>query len=257
MDHSNDTRIERTTQVALKSAQTMGDILGLADVVGHLLLIAPTEYVTEIPTKFTKPGEKPSDAIRVDVAVLTQQDDKGENGVVYRGVLWFNIVRLSLRKSIPDTANGDAVLARVGQGPAQSGQDPPFVLVDAMGDADAVAFAEQWLNAHPEFMAVAQVEAQRAMSEAGKPVAAPAGQPVPGLTTEAVPTRTATAPAVAPIPAANTAAPVSNVALPGMGGQATQGGGAAAIPVAGTAAADLLAALGPEERMQLLAALQK
>lgn len=252
--YTDNTR-ERTTRVALKSAQTMGDILPLADVVGHLLLIAPTEYVTDIATKFTKDPSKLSDAIRCDVAVLTQQDEQGGYGVVYRGCLWFNIIRLSLRKSIPDTANGDAVLARVGQGAAQQGQDPPYVLVDAMSDSDAVAFAEQWLAAHPEFMTVAQAEARRVASE-GPTGQVPPGQTVPGVGVNAGPP--ATAPSVAPVPTANTnkAAPVGNVALPGMGGQATQGGGAAAIPNGQpTAAADLLAALSPEERAALKAAL--
>jgi hypothetical protein len=232
-------------------APSMGDTLPPAEVVGHLLLIAPTGYETGIVTKFTKHDDKPSEAVRCDIAVLTAQNDRGEYGVVYRGVLWFNVIRLSLRKSIPDTANGDAVLARMGQGQAQQGQDPPYVLVDATADADAVAFAENWLTQNPEFMAVA---VQTAKQSAAAPAASapPAGQTVPGVAMDAGPR--ATAPVVAPVPTAKPAP--APVALPGMGGQNPGPAGAAGIPAAQPpAAADLLAALGPEEKAQLLAAL--
>lgn len=242
--------------MGLKSAQTMGDILPLKEVIGHLLLIAPTEYVTGINTTYTKPGDELADAIRCDVAVLTQQDAEGQYGVVYRGCLWFNVVRLSLRKSIPDTINGDAVLARVGQAPAKPGQDPQYTLVDAMADEQAVAFATAWLDAHPEFMAVAMNEARRAAAE-GPAGAPPAGQPVPGKNATAGPVPTA--PSVAPVPPAGpaTAAPAGNVALPGFGGAAGPQAGAtvAAAPTPGPAA-DLIAALSPDEKAKLLAALQ-
>lgn len=240
-----------------KPAPSMGDTLPPADVLGHLLLIAPTGYETGIITKFTKRDEDPSEAIRCDVAVLTQQNEAGQYGVVYRGVLWFNIIRLSLRKSIPDTANGDAVLARMGQGQAQAGQDPPYTLVDATDDPQAVAFAEAWLEQSPEFMAVAIPEAKRYLASEGKPApAAPAGQTVPGVAMDAGPR--ATAPTVAAIPsAAPKAAPAGNVALPGMGGQAGPNQTATAAQAQPGAAADLLAALSPDERAQLLAALTK
>lgn len=241
--------------MALKSASPSGDKLGLAEVLGHLLVIAPIAYETGIVTQYTKPGDKPSDAIRVDCAVLTAQKDDGTYGPIYRGVLWFNVVRLSLRKSIPDTINGDVVLARIGQDPAKPGQDPQYILVDAMGDAQAVAFAESWLEANPEFIHVAQVEARRVAAETPAAAAATTDAVVPGVPVNAGPA--ATAPVVAAVPAVPKAA-AGPVALPGMGGQATQGGGAAAIPAVPAqpaASAALIDALSGEEKAALLALL--
>lgn len=230
-------------------APSMGDILAPADILGHLLVIAPTEYQTGIVTKYTKAGDDPSDAVQVDVAVLTQQREDGSYGVVYRNVLWFNVgLRLSLRKSIHDLINdGDVVLARMGQGQAKSGQDAPYQLVDAVSDADALAFAEQWLANNPEFISVAQMVAKQA-ANVGPATPPPAGQTVPGVAMDAGPK--ATAPTIAPVPTAASAPAVAAVPKP-----------SAPVPTANTAtppaaAADMLAALNPEERKALLAALQ-
>lgn len=137
--------------MALSSPQPDGDILGPADILGHLLIICPTEYLQEVATKFDKKDKPSPDAIRVDVAVLTQTDEQGQIPV-YRGALWFNVMLAkSLRRSL-----GETILARMAQGKGTPGQNPPFVLEDAMTDPQAVAFAEQWLANNPQFEAVAQ-----------------------------------------------------------------------------------------------------
>lgn len=145
-----------------------GDILGPAEVLGHLLLICPVEFMQEVATKFDKKDKPSPDAIRVDVAVLTQTDDQGQVPV-YRGALWFNVMLAkSLRRQL-----GDTVLARMAQGRGTPGQNPPFVLEDATNDPQALAFAQQWLDAHPEFEAVAQRTYQQ-LNAGASAVSAPA-----------------------------------------------------------------------------------
>lgn len=195
-----------------------GDQLPAAEVLGHLLLIAPHEYRTGIITKFTKAGQPGEDAIVIDCAVLTQQDATGQVPV-FRDALWFNIgLRLTLKKQM-----GQLVLARMGQGEGKQGQDPPFTLIDATQDAQAVAFAEAWLGQHPEFEADATRKAAAAAGAPAAPMKAPqpppAGVPVPGVPANAS-AHMATAPAVPAVPtvpavpvAAPVAAPPTAVAI--------------------------------------------
>lgn len=226
--------------MSISAPKPTGDILGPADILGHLLVVIPTEFCVNIPTVR---GE--SDAIRVDVAVLTQTDAAGNHGVVYRDALWFNVLlRGSLKKQL-----GETVLARMAQGQGKPGQDPPFILTDATTDAQALAFAEQWLAANPEFETVAMNSYKQANGVSG------------GVTSPAQAAPTPAVPSVPSVPAA--VAVPSPVAQPGMGGQAVPATPAvpavpAAAPtpaVATPSAADMLAALNPDERAKLMAML--
>lgn len=222
-----------------------GDTLGAADVLGHLLVMIATEYVPKVITKFTKPGQEGTDAIRVDVVALTQPDQSGQPSI-YRDVLWFNVgLRSTLRKQI-----GTPVLARMGQGTAKPGQDAPFTLVDATQDIQAVQFAEAWMDQHPEFEREA---AQKIAGGVGLAAPVPAGNvALPGVPT--VPSQApAYAPSVAPVPQAVAyAAPQVPSVAPMPAAPAVP------APAAPTGAIDLgsLAALPPEEQAKLLALLQ-
>jgi len=209
-----------------------GDKLQAGEVLNHLLVIIPTEYIPSMPTVH---GD--SDAIRCDVAVLTQQTEAG-TVPVYRDVLWFNVsLKNTLKKQV-----GDLVLSRMGQGTAKPGQDPAFILLDATTDAQAVQYAEHWLNTNPEFEAVAR---KKLAGAAG--LAAPAAAPAPAVPT--VPTVPA---AVAPAPAASqpfaAGGPAPAVA------PAPQA--AAPAPAAPQITAQMLAALPPEEQAKLAALFQ-
>ena len=110
-----------------------GDQLKPADVLGHALIICPTEVVCDIETTFG-----PADAIRVNVADLT-------DGTVHLDVLWFPRGLLSsLRSNV-----GQTVLAQMAQGVAKPGQSPPWTLHPLADNAEAVAAAEAWLTANP------------------------------------------------------------------------------------------------------------
>jgi hypothetical protein len=110
------------------------------------------------------------------------------------------------------------------------------------------------MDQHPEFVAVAQVEAKRAMSQ-GPLEPPPAGQTVPGVGHDAGPRATApSVPAVPNVPVVQTVQPqAAPPAGPNLGANL-------AVPTAPAApqgaAADLLAALSPAEKAQLLATLQ-
>lgn len=216
--------------MALSAPAQSGDQLGPAEVHNHLLLVCPVEYVTGIFTVHTKPGQDPSDAIRVNVAVLTQTSEAGQHPV-YNGVLWFNAFLKGLKRNI-----GETVLGRMVQGAAKPGQDPPWMLQDATNDPQAVAYAESWLAQHPEFEANAQKEIA---ATGGAAAAAPAPAPVP---TVPVPTSLPATPAAPVVPAPAAAPAVPQLGAPGV---APAGAPPAVDP---NALAALLQNLSPEER---------
>jgi hypothetical protein len=123
------------------------------DVVGHLLLVWPTDYITDSPTKFSKPGQ-PSDVIVVDVVDLDDHDPvTGEAGYVTRGA-WWRQGRLigSLKKKV---GTKDPMLARMSQGIGTPGYNAPFELTSATSDRQAVARAQEWLQKNPDFQPTA------------------------------------------------------------------------------------------------------
>lgn len=101
----------------------------VADLNGHLLIIEPTEYKTGIQTVH---GD--ADAIEVRINDL-------DTGLNHDSVLFFNVaLKSALRNKI-----GQKVLAKIGQGTAKPGKSAPWILVDATGDADAVAKANAFI----------------------------------------------------------------------------------------------------------------
>ena len=108
-----------------------GGSLKAADVEGHVLVLEPTEYVASMVTSF---GEK--DAIRVIAHDITTSE-------THNDVLLFGSALIgSLKGQI-----GKRVLGVMGKGTAKPGQSAPWILVDASGDANAVAAATAYLNA--------------------------------------------------------------------------------------------------------------
>ena len=110
-----------------------GESVKVADLAGHLLIITPTEYKVGIETVHGK-----AEAVEVEVIDL---DTKQKHS----SLLWFNVaLRNALKNKI-----GQKVLARIGQGAAKPGKSAPWILVDATGDANAVALANAYLTSAP------------------------------------------------------------------------------------------------------------
>src|SRR2546429_6547293 len=81
------------------AAPKSGDVLAPDTIIGHLLIVLPSEHVTGINTTF---GEK--DGILADVCVLTMPDDHGQPGKVYRNILWLQgKLGAALRSQICET----------------------------------------------------------------------------------------------------------------------------------------------------------
>lgn len=110
-----------------------GESVKVADLAGHLLIITPTEYKTGIQTVHGL-----AEAVEVEVIDLDTKQ-------THSSLLWFNVaLRNALKNKI-----GQKVLARIGQGAAKPGKSAPWILVDATGDANAVALANAYLTSAP------------------------------------------------------------------------------------------------------------
>ena len=109
------------------------DSVKVADLAGHLLIVTPVEYKTGIPTVH---GD--AEAIEVNVVDL-------DSGKEHASMLWFNV---ALRNALK-TKIGQKVLARIGQGTAKPGKSAPWILIDATGDAAALAKANAYLGSAP------------------------------------------------------------------------------------------------------------
>jgi hypothetical protein len=158
-----------TQPTTLSSPSGGGDVLKPADVLGHLLLVRPVEFIPEMPTQYG-----PTDTIRVDVADLSANDGRGQWGAVYRDAMWFGRILVGgLRRQI-----GEIVLGQMSQGVSKPGQSAPNILVDMMPDPQAVATAQAWLAQHPEF-ADGRGQASESASAPPAPVIQPHTGPVP------------------------------------------------------------------------------
>jgi hypothetical protein len=186
------------------SQPTAGSDFKAKDHIGHLLLMYPREIRQGIVTKYG-----PSDALSLDLVVLT--DQAGPR--LETQVLFF---QKGLMNSLKGNIGGDAVLARLGQGTATPGQDPPYILIPFTEQEGA--FATQYLQ-----------------SVGGNPFQsatnfqAPAPAPVPAVPAAPLPT-------AAPAAAYPAAYPPAYPATPQAPFPAAPGGGvgvpAAAAPVA-------------------------
>ena len=112
---------------------TANESVKVADLANHLLIISPVEYKTGIPTVH-------GDAEAIEVNVVDLDTNKEHSSL-----LWFNVALRNALKS----KTGQKVLARIGQGTAKPGKSAPWILIDATGDAAAVAKANAYLGAAP------------------------------------------------------------------------------------------------------------
>jgi len=101
----------------------------VADLNGHLLIVTPVEYKTGINTV-----NGVAEAIEVSVVDLDTNEE-------HHSLLWFNV---ALRNALKPLI-GNKVLGRIGQGAAKPGKNAPWILVDATGDATAVAKANAYI----------------------------------------------------------------------------------------------------------------
>jgi hypothetical protein len=181
-------------------------MLPQSDVLNHVLIVAPTEWIEHIPTKNTKPGEK-SPAIRVHVADFTADP---HNPTVYRDVLWFGVITNSLRRQI-----GKFLASMMTQGQATNGNNPPWQLKSMLDDANWAAYLGNWLDNTEAGRAFqdevnAGVEMAKANPTQPEPPATPAAPAAPAAppAPPAPPTVSAPPPApVAPAPAVPVANP--------------------------------------------------
>lgn len=120
--------------MTFSSPSSTSEGIKVADLANHLLIIEPVEYKTGIDTVHGK-----AEAVEVNVVDLDNGNAKHEN------LLWFNV---ALRNALK-TKIGHKVLARIGQGSAKPGKSAPWILLDATGDASAVAKANAYLTSAP------------------------------------------------------------------------------------------------------------
>lgn len=119
--------------MAFSAPSSNTESVKVADLNGHLLILEAIEYKTGIPTVH---GD--ADAIEVRINDL-------DTGFNHESVLFFNVALKNALK----TKIGQKVLARIGQGTAKPGKSAPWILVDATGDADAVAKANAFIAGTP------------------------------------------------------------------------------------------------------------
>lgn len=123
-----------------------GDNVKVADLANALLIIEPVEFKTDISTVHGM-----TDAIEVNLINLDTNQE-------HTNVLFFNVaLKNSLKSKI-----GQKVLARIGQGVAKPGKSAPWILLDATGDAEALAKANAYIGAAPAKPAPAAAPAAKA-----------------------------------------------------------------------------------------------
>lgn len=224
--------------MALSAPVMAGDQLNPVDINMHTLVVIPTEWREHVQTKHTKPGEQ-SPCI---VANVVDMSAEGGVPVIYRGVMWFNIMLVNgLKRQL-----GQSILGRMVQGQATGGNNPPWQLQDIMSEQAWVDYATSWLDSADG--KAFEEEGQRMAAQTTTNPQAPAA-PAPA--------------AAAPAPAAPAAPPVTAAAAPAPVAPPAPAGPPVASPAASAApapaAADPLAQLAglpPDELAKVLAALQ-
>ena len=119
--------------MAFSAPSSNTESIKVVDLNGHLLILEPIEYNTGIATVH---GD--ADAIEVTINDL-------DTGQTHESVLFFNVALKNALK----TKIGQKVLARIGQGAAKPGKSAPWILIDATGDAVAVAKANAFIAIAP------------------------------------------------------------------------------------------------------------
>lgn len=111
------------------SAPVVNEGVKVADFNGHLLIVTPVEYKTGINTV-----NGIAEAIEVNVVDLDTNEE-------HLSLLWFNV---ALRNALKPLI-GQKVLGKISQGIAKPGKNPPWLLLDATGDAAAIAKANAFI----------------------------------------------------------------------------------------------------------------
>lgn len=183
----------------LVSPNTAGTV-PLAEMEGHVLIVRPLEFERDRET-----DNGPRDVIHADVCDLSATNADGTPGVVMRGgIIYGRAIVPGLRRQIGQLAFGQVVKGVSSGG----GRQAPWLLQDAMNNPQFVAYAEQWLDAHPEFEANGKPYPESAAGTAkpsapavslGPGVVGPPGLPVTPAAALAAPS----APAPLPIPPAS------------------------------------------------------
>lgn len=127
--------------------QGSGERLNPRDIVNHLVIVWPIDYIAHSPTRHSRP-DKPSDVIVVDVVDLDLPDDNGYQGKLIRKAWWRQSRLIQKLKTRIGTRN----LYVVVRDTSNPGMNSPFDLVNVLTEATHLARAEAWLRAHPDFV---------------------------------------------------------------------------------------------------------
>lgn len=134
--------------------------------IGHLLLIWPTEYEADSYTIHPRQDGKPSDAVYADVVDLNLPDDYGQPGKVMRRVKWMQWRLIRDTKHAVGATREDAMLA------VMSKDGRAYELADMTHNQQALQVANRWLGEHPQFnpgqdQPVPRVQAQQPQQNNG------------------------------------------------------------------------------------------
>lgn len=148
-------------QFAAPAQTAGGDMLKPENINGHLLVVVPHEFLTNINT-----SQGPSDAIRVNVIDLDMQGNDGQPGRTFRDVLWFpKVLRNGLHRQLVEQGRVP-VLATMGRGTQRGSNSPPWILQDMTGNEQAVGRAQAFFARRPQWETEPSDESARAAAAA-------------------------------------------------------------------------------------------
>jgi hypothetical protein len=134
-------------------APSQGDRLKPENVDGHLLIVAPLEFLPEFFKARTNPDGtvKPAaNGVKLNAVDLDQPGPDGQPGAVFREAIWGQkALAASLERTLREQGPGSPVLVRIGKGTANSGQSAPWIFLDATGDHQAVQRATEFVGRRP------------------------------------------------------------------------------------------------------------
>ena len=117
------------------------------DLVDHLVIIFPIGYIPHIQTINTVQGKR-SDGIACDVVDLDVVGDDGNIGKLYRNN---NFMQAKLIVGLRPRIGGRVLGHILVEPTAKPGRNPAYVFMSATQNPDAVARANAWLQAHPDY----------------------------------------------------------------------------------------------------------
>lgn len=119
------------------------------DMIGHLIIIWPVDYATDVPTKYPKKDDRgnilPADAVYVDLVDLHLPDENGYAGKLMRRTRWTQGRLIRDTKHLVGTDRESPMLAIMGK------NGDAYELLDKSSDPQAVKLYEAWMTAHPQF----------------------------------------------------------------------------------------------------------